>query len=81
MENELLKLRENNKTYKVVVTGDITGTGDISSTDISKLKLHLVGVDQLNEIQQKAADMNNTGSVTLTDLSQMKSALVGLINV
>ena len=71
----------NNKTYKVVVTGDITGTGDISSTDISKLKLHLVGVDQLNEIQQKAADMNNTGSVTLTDLSQMKSALVGLINV
>ena len=71
----------NDKTYKVVVTGDITGTGDISSTDISKLKLHLVGVELLNEIQQKAADMNNTGSVTLTDLSQMKSALVGLINV
>ncbi len=69
------------KAYQIIVTGDITGTGDISSTDISKLKLHLVGTELLNEIQQKAADMNNTGSVTLTDLSQMKSALVGLINV
>lgn len=72
---------EDYKTYKVIVCGDITGTGEITTTDLSKLKLYLVGTQQLDEIQQKAADMNYSGDVTLTDLSQMKSALVGLIKL
>ena len=69
------------KTYKVIVCGDITGTGKITTTDISKLKLHLVGTESLDEIGRIAADMNYSGDVTLTDLSQMKSAIVGLIKL
>ena len=69
------------KTYKVIVCGDITGTGEITTTDISKLKLHLVGTESLDEIGRIAADMNYSGDVTLTDLSQMKSAIVGLIKL
>lgn len=68
------------KTYKVIVCGDITGTGKTTPTDVSKLKLYLVGTQPLDSIEQIAADMNYSGDVTLTDLSQMKSALVGLIN-
>lgn len=69
------------RTYQVIVSGDLTGTGTISTTDISKLKLHLVGKTALSEIEEKAADINFTGDVTLTDLSQMKSTVVGLINL
>lgn len=71
---------DNNRSYQVIVSGDITGTGTITTTDISKLKLHLVGKVLLNETEEKAADINYTGDVTLTDLSQMKSTVIGLIN-
>lgn len=70
---------DNDKTYQVIVSGDITGTGTITSTDLSKLKLHLVGSTLLQGIQEKAADINNTGVITTTDLSQMKEAFIGLI--
>lgn len=71
----------NNKTYTLVVTGDITETGKLTVTDVSKLKLHMAELELLDEIQQKAADVNYTKTITITDLSRMKLALVGLINL
>lgn len=74
-------ITDTNKIYTLVVTGDITGNGSINLTDVSKLKMHLVELERLDEIQQRAADVNYTNTVTLTDLSQMKSAVVGLISL
>lgn len=70
---------DNDKTYQIIVSGDITGTGTLTTTDVSKVKLHLVGNTLLEGIQEKAADVNNTGTITTTDLSQMKEAVIGLI--
>ena len=67
----------NNKKYTLIVTGDITGSGSITLTDISKIKLHLVELELLDKLQQKAADMNYTETITLTDLSQIKRAFIG----
>lgn len=74
-------ITSDNKTYTLVVTGDITESGSVTVTDVSKLKMHLVELELLDAIQQKAADVNYTTTITLTDLSQMKSAIVGLINL
>ena len=70
-----------NKTYNVIVKGDITGTGELTSTDISQVGLHIIKLKDLTEIQKKAADLNGTGTITLTDLSQMQMAIVGLIKI
>ena len=74
--NTILTINDN-KNYTLIVRGDITGSGSITLTDISKVKLHLVELELLNETQQKAADMNYTTTLTLTDLSQIKRAFVG----
>lgn len=72
---------QNEDRYKIVVCGDLTGSGTISSTDISKLKLHLVGSELLNDLEQKAADIDYSGDITITDLSRIKSIMIGLIKI
>lgn len=72
---------QNEDKYKIVVCGDLTGNGTVSPTDISKLKLHLVGSKLLNDLEQKAADINYSGDITITDLSKLKSIMIGLIKI
>ncbi len=71
-------LVDNSKTYKLVVTGDVTGTGDVTVTDISNVKLHFIGLELLNELKQKAADTNGDEEITITDVSQIKLHFIGL---
>ena len=75
-----IKTNENN-LYKIVVTGDITQTGNVTATDLSKLKLYLVDSGELNELEKIAGDVDNNGEITLSDLSTMKLALVDKINL
>ena len=71
-----MKLKSDNETYTLIVTGDINSDSKLSSTDISQLKLHLVDATRLRGANYEAADMNLNDNVTLTDLSQMKAKLV-----
>jgi len=61
--------------------GDINGDNKISITDISQLKLHLVGMKEIATEYQAYADINGDGKVSITDLSKLKTQLVGLANV
>lgn len=61
--------------------GDIDGNGKLGPTDLSKIKLYLIGKEELSEKQQKAADINGDGRITATDLSQLKLALIGLLEI
>ena len=64
------------KEYEIVVTGDINGDGDMSSTDLSQLRLHIIGATLLEGANFYAADMNMDNTITLTDLSQLKTKLI-----
>lgn len=70
---------EDSSSYTIIVTGDISGDGKLSSSDILMLKRHLVNIHKLDALQLKGADVNNSNSVTLTDLMQLKMATVKLI--
>ncbi len=54
--------------YDIVLTGDVTGEGNINSKDIDTMCNALVGNISFNSIQSFAADVNKDGTVDLLDL-------------
>lgn len=73
-----MKLSIDGEIFKIIVIGDINGDGQITSTDLSKLKLHMVELEKLTESPLMASDINQDNQTTLTDLSKMKEYLVGI---
>lgn len=71
-------LKIDSEEFKLIVIGDINGDGKITITDLSKLKLHFVETELLQNGPLMAADMNKDEQTTLTDLSKMKQYLVGM---
>lgn len=63
--------------YTLVVTGDLNGDGKLKLSDLSAMKMHLVGRTSLEGAYLKAADLNYDGNVKLSDLSKIKMVLVG----
>ena len=64
----------NGKEYVISVTGDTSGDGNISVTDVVRLQAHLLNKSSLKGAYLAAADLNGDGKVTITDL--VKSARV-----
>ena len=64
----------NGTKYIISVTGDTSGDGNISVTDVVRLQSHLLNKSNLNGAYLAAADLNGDGKVTITDL--VKSARV-----
>lgn len=61
------------ETFTVVVNGDITGDGEINTTDLSVLKQYLMGnIGAGVYFNQQAADLNKDGEITLTDFTILK---------
>ena len=67
---------DNGKEYKIIVPGDINGDGQIKLSDLSTLKLYLVGTKKITGVYLNAADFNEDGNVKLSDLSKLKNYLV-----
>lgn len=64
-------------TVTIVVTGDVSGDGKITITDVVKLQKYVVGSDRLSGAYAKAADINGDGKVTITDVVQAAQVTVG----
>ena len=64
-------------TVTIVVTGDVSGDGKITITDVVKLQKSVVGSDSLSGAYAKAADINGDGKVTITDVVQAAQVTVG----
>ncbi len=60
--------------FEISVTGDLSGDGKITVTDVVKLQSHLLNKINLSGAYLKAADLNSDGKVSITDL--VKSARV-----
>ncbi len=65
------------ETFTVIVKADINGDGEITVTDLSKVKLHIVEITLIEEPYKTAADINGDGKITITDVSKLKQVIVG----
>ncbi len=61
----------------VVVTGDVSGDGKVTITDMLAIKSHLLGKSMLQNAYAKAGDTNGDGNVTITDFLQLKAKILG----
>lgn len=52
----------------VVVKGDVSGDGNISITDLVKVKRHLSKDEELNGVYEVAGNITDTGEIGITDL-------------
>ena len=69
------------ESYTIIVTGDISGDGEITITDLAKMKQYLIGKLQLEQSYGKAGDINSDEKITITDLAKIKKAIIGLIKM
>lgn len=65
------------QTLTVVVTGDTSGDGKCSVTDMVQLQSHLLGKNTLSGAALEAADVSGDGKVTITDMVQITAVLLG----
>ena len=68
---------DGSSSLTIVVTGDVTGDGRITITEVVKLQNYAAGAGDLNEAALKAADINGDGRVTITDVVQAAQVTVG----
>jgi hypothetical protein len=61
--------------------GDLTGDLEITSADTVLLARYLVGQEELDDQQLRAADVNGDGEVTSADTVRLARYLAGLIEV
>lgn len=76
-----MKLDTTKGIFTIIITGDITGDGKISSTDIFKLKRKLVNLEIFDTIEEMASDVDYNNNVTSTDLLKTKQVCVGLLEL
>ncbi len=61
----------------IVVTGDVSGDGKITITDVVKLQSDVAGASSLRGAYAQAGDINGDGKVTITDVVQAAQITVG----
>lgn len=66
-----------NKSYTLVVTGDVNGDGKITLTDVVALQSHVLDKKTLEGAYREAADLNGDGYVTLTDVVKAARVIIG----
>ncbi len=63
--------RKVTKTFTLIVEGDVTGSGNISSKSISALANHLLGKSELEGFYKEAANLSGDGDLSTVDLLLM----------
>ena len=69
-------ITETNKEYTLIVTGDLTGDGNITLIDMSLLRKHYLEIESLQDEYLKAADMDNNNIISLRDIANMRKTIL-----
>ena len=67
--------------YTVLIYGDVTGDGKITSKDYMAIKNHIMETSRLNKIEQKAADSFKDGNITSKDYMIIKNYIMGVSKI
>ena len=65
------------KSYEVLIYGDTSGDGKITSVDYMKIKNHIMKSSNLSGTFEKAADTNRDGKITSVDYMKVKNSILG----
>ena len=71
-----IKTPREEKTYTIILYGDVNGDGKITSADYIAIKNHIMEVKKLNTIEQKCADPSKDGKVTSADYIAIKNHIM-----
>ena len=71
-----IKTDREEKSYSLIVYGDVTGDGKISSADYIAIKNHIMDVKKLSDIEKVWADANKDGNVTSADYITIKNHIM-----
>lgn len=63
------------ESFKLIVQGDVTGTGTLTSRDVSAFVNYLLGKTSLDDLYLQAADLNGDGEPDVIDLFAMYKIL------
>ncbi len=77
----VIKDKNTNKYYYMVVVGEVNGDGEINSGDLLAVKKHLLGNKITDTTKAKAADANRDGEINSGDLLTIKKYLLGNNNI
>ena len=64
--------------YDVIVKGDNTGDGKVNILDVLKAQRHVLGLENLTGVYEKAADVNGNGKVDIMDILAMQKDILGI---
>lgn len=83
--NHIVGINENGEeyvNYTVIIFGDVSGDGQLTSLDLLYMKRHLLGVNVLQGIYFVAANTNHDGDgVTSIDMLYLKRHILGISSV
>ena len=65
-----------NKTFDVVIFGDVNGDGEIFASDYVKIKNHIMEVKKLEGIYAIAADVNHDNNIYASDYVKIKNYIM-----
>ena len=68
-------------TFKIVVTGDVSGDGIITILDLLKVQKHLLKSSTLSDSYLYSADTNSDNEVTILDLLRVQKHILGEIKI
>lgn len=72
-----IKTDRENKEYGIIIYGDVSGDGGITSADYIAIKNHIMDVKKLNNIEKTYADANKDGVVSSADYIAIKNHIMG----
>ena len=65
-------------SYQIAVTGDTSGDGKLGVLDYIQLRLHILGIAELQGAYKLAADYNHDGKVAVMDYIGLRLKLLGI---
>ena len=71
-----IKTSVEEKSYTLVIYGDVNGDGKISSVDYISIKNHIMDTESLSENELKYADANKDGKVNSIDYISIKNHIM-----
>ena len=72
-----IKTAMEEKTFTMIVNGDLSGDGEITILDLLQIQKYLLGDKKLSNEALLAGDTSGDGKVTILDLLQVQKYLLG----
>ena len=75
---DTVKINNNSeeKSYRIIIYGDVNGDGKIVATDYVLIKNHIMDIKKLTEFELLCADINHDGKVLATDYVAIKNHIM-----